>query len=585
MKKLMLGNEAVARGAYEAGTAFGSGYPGTPSTEILEALAHYSEVRVQWAPNEKVGYEVGMGASLAGVRTIVTMKHVGLNVAADPFFSSSYTGVNGGFIVVSADDPGMHSSQDEQDNRWLARAAKVLMIEPSDADEARWMTRRGFELSERFDSPVLLRMTTRVCHQTGVVDEEEPEKITNKGYSKNFPKNVLLPSHARERRKKVEERLREAEKFGNESDLWNPITWGSKEVGIITSGISHGYAVEAMPEASFLKLGLTYPLPMERIKTFASSVKKLIVVEELEPFIEEAVKAAGLAVHGKDFFPASGEFNVQVVERGLLGRERDQVAVDLSGLDIPVRPPTLCPGCPHRAVFTTLRDMHVRVTGDIGCYTLGALKPLASMDSCLCMGASIGMAEGLDMFGGPKERGKTVGVIGDSTFFHSGITGLLDMLWNGSHATILILDNGITAMTGGQPNPGTGKEIHGSPAPSMDIAKLCRGIGIRRVIEIRPYELDRFEAAIAEELAAPDLSVVIVQAPCILEERVVIAPPVQIDTEACNRCGACIRVGCMALHEHGGYPAVDGDLCKGCFVCGQVCESGAIRPAGAKGGA
>lgn len=583
MKRLMLGNEAVARGAFEAGVSFGSGYPGTPSTEILEALADYDGVAVQWAPNEKVGYEVAVGASLAGVRALVTMKHVGLNVAADPFFSSSYMGVNGGLVVVSADDPGMASSQDEQDNRSMARAAKVLMVEPSDAEEARWMTREAFDLSERFDSPVLMRMTTRVCHQTGVVLPQEPQARASKGFRKDIPKYVLLPNHARARRHKVEERLRNALAFAEESDLWNPITPGSEEVGVVTSGVSFGYVREAMPGASILKLGITHPIPIERVRRFALGVKKLYVVEELEPYLEEAIRNAGIEVTGRELLPFTGELNLPLVEKALLGKARDKVTVDMGGVPVPVRPPTLCPGCSHRGMFTLFRDMKLRVMGDIGCYTLGALKPLAAMDACMCMGASVGMAQGLERFGGPKEKGRTVGVIGDSTFFHSGITGLIDMIVNRSTATLVILDNRWTAMTGGQPHPGTGKDIHGNDAPQLNVAEVCRALGVKRVREVDPYDLEATRKALEEELAAPEVSVVVAVAPCILGGRVAKGDPVEVNLEICDRCGACIRVGCMAIHEKDGFPDVDPDLCGGCGVCEQVCEAGAITmPAGAR---
>lgn len=573
----MLGNEAVARGAWEARVGFGSGYPGTPSTEILEALARYEDVAVQWAPNEKVGYEVAMGASLAGVRALVTMKHVGLNVAADPLFSSSYMGVGGGLVVVSADDPGMHSSQDEQDNRAIARAAKVLMVEPSDVEEARWMTREAFALSERFDSPVLLRMTTRVCHQTGVAGLQERVEWASKGYLKNIPKYVMLPSHARERRHKVEERLKSARALAEESDLWNPIFRGTSEVGVVTSGVAFGYVREVLPEASILKVGLSHPIPLERIRAFAASVQRLYVVEELEPYLEEAMRAAGIAVHGgRELFPYTGELNLPLVEKALLGETRSRVTVDLGTVQVPQRPPTLCPGCSHRGIFTLFREMKLRVMGDIGCYTLGALKPLAAMDSCMCMGASVGMAEGLEKFGGPKEKGKTVGVIGDSTFFHSGIPALIDMIVNRSTATLVVLDNRWTAMTGGQPHPGTGKDIRGNDAPQLNVAEVCRALGVRRVREVDPYDLEATRKVLQEELEAPEVSVVVAVAPCLLGGRIPKGRPVEIHLETCDRCGACVRVGCMALHEKDGFPDLDPDLCTGCGVCVQVCESGSL---------
>ncbi|MEJ2420933.1 MAG: thiamine pyrophosphate-dependent enzyme [Acidobacteriota bacterium] len=575
-KRLMLGNEAVARGAWEAGAAFGTGYPGTPSTEILEALAQYKDVETQWAPNEKVAYEVAMGAVLAGARTLVTMKHVGLNVAADPLFSSSYMGVHGGLVVVSADDPGMHSSQDEQDNRYLARAAKVLMLEPADVEEARWMTREAFALSERFDSPVILRMTTRVCHQTGVALMHDREEAGVKGYKKDIPKNVLLPSHSRQRRHNVEDRLREALAFGNESDFFNPIIEGTSHVGVVTSGVSFGYVREAVPDASVLKIGLSNPIPMDRIRKFAATVKKLYVVEELEPYLEEAMLAAGVEVEGKVLRPYTGELNISLVEKMLLGKASHQSEIDLGGLEVPPRPPTLCPGCGHRSMFTLFRDMHLRVMGDIGCYTLGALKPLKAMDSCMCMGASLGMAEGLEKFGGEKEKGKTVGVIGDSTFFHSGVPTIIDMLYNKSTTTVVILDNSVTAMTGAQPHPGTGKDIHGGEAPKLNVADVCRALGVRRVVQVDPYDMENAKKVLEEELAAKELSVVVAVAPCVLAHRVTLGAPVDIDLELCNRCGACVRVGCMALHEQEGFPEIDPDLCNGCGVCAQVCEEAAI---------
>lgn len=574
MKRLMLGNEAVARGAYEAGVAFGSGYPGTPSTEILEALARYEGVTVQWAPNEKVGYEVAVGGSLAGVRALVTMKHVGLNVAADPFFSSSYMGVNGGLVVVSADDPGMHSSQDEQDNRHFARAAKVVMVEPADAEECRWMAREAFDLSERYDTPVLFRMTTRVCHQTAVVRPEAPQPTVRGGYVKDITKHVLLPANARARRLQVDDRLKQARAFATESETWNPILRGSSDVGVITSGVSFGYVREVLPEAWILKLGITWPLPLDRIRRFASKVRTLYVVEELEPFIEEAVRGLGIPVQGKSLFPSIGELNLPKVEAGLLGAPRQHPTVDLSDLQIPVRPPALCPGCAHRGLFTLFKELKLRVMGDIGCYTLGALKPLATMESCLCMGASLGMAQGLAAFSDEPQR--VVAVIGDSTFFHSGIPSLIDMLVHQSHATVVVLDNRWTAMTGAQPNPGTGRDIRGREAPRLDVAAVCRGLGVQRVCVVDPYDLDAVRKVLVEETAAPELSVVVAVAPCVLGGKVPSEQPVEIALEKCNRCGACIRVACMAIHEQGGYPHVDASLCGGCSVCAQVCEPKAI---------
>lgn len=577
MKSLMLGNEAIARGAWEAGAVFGTGYPGTPSTEILESMLDLEGVRVQWAPNEKVAYEVAVGASLAGVRAIVTMKHVGLNVAADPFFSSSYMGVNGGLVVVSADDPGMHSSQDEQDNRLLARAAKAMMVEPSDAEEARWMTREAFELSERFDSPVLLRVTTRVCHQTALVNPQPREENKGRGYRKDISKYVLLPVNARQRRVAVEERLKAAEAFANESDRWNPIVRKSDKVGVVTSGVSYGYVREVMPDASILKIGLSFPIPVERIRAFAKTVKKLYVVEELEPYLEDAIRAAGIKVHGgKDLRSFTGELDISKVEQMLLGERQVTPTIDVSDVAIPARPPTLCPGCGHRGMFTLFRELKLRVMGDIGCYTLGALKPLASMEACMCMGASIGMAQGFARF---NDDGRTIAVLGDSTFFHSGIPALIDMVVQGSRATVVIVDNSWTAMTGAQPNPSSGVDAHGAPAPRFDVAGVCRALGVKRVVEVDPYELDATRAVLEAELAADELSVVVAVKPCVLADKTPREQPMEVHAEECNRCGSCIRVGCMAMHEKGGLPEVDPSLCTGCSICLQMCETGAIHQA------
>lgn len=577
MKKLMLGNEAVARGAWEGGCDFGTGYPGTPSTEILEALKDYKDVVVQWAPNEKVGFEVAVGVSLSGKRAIVTMKHVGLNVAADPLFSFSYMGVNGGFVCVSADDPGMHSSQDEQDNRLLAKASKVLMVEPYDVEEARWMTKDAFELSEEFDSPIILRMTTRVCHQTGITNIGERVEIKEKTFIKDIPKYVLLPSNARLRRHKVEERLNKAREFGNSSDKWNPIFYGSKQIGVITSGVSFGYVYEIMgEEASILKVGLTNPLPLERMRKFAESVEKLYVVEELEPYLEEAMKVMGFKVYGSQLRPYTGELNLNIVEKMLKGSESHKVTVDLTDVNINNRPPTLCPGCSHRGMFTVFRDMGLRVMGDIGCYTLGAINPLKAMDSCMCMGASIGMAEGFNRFASEKEKNKVIGVIGDSTFYHSGITPLIDMVTNRSNATIVILDNSITAMTGGQPHPGTGFDIRGEVSPKIDLEKLCESIGVRRIRSVDPYNLEEIRSVLEEELNAQEVSVIIAKAPCVLSFRIKFENSVVVDLDICNRCGKCVRVGCMAIGEKDGFPTIDETLCNGCGVCVEVCDIGAL---------
>ena len=474
MKRLMIGNDAIARGAYEAGVTVATAYPGTPSTEIVSNLAHYPGVYGEWAPNEKVAMEVGAGASIGGARTLVAMKHVGVNVAADPLYTFVYTGVNGGLVIVSADDPGMHSSQNEQDNRGYGRFAKLPVIEPSDSQEALDFTRLAFDISEEFDTPVMLRITTRLAHSQTLVEEGERQEVEIKEYKKDAPKYVMLPGFARGRHVEVEKRLLRLREYSNNTEI-NHIEWGDRRLGVITSGVCYQYVKEVMPEISVLKLGLVNPLPDKVIREFAQGVERLVVVEELEPVIEEQVKSWGIAVEGKELFTLLGEYSPEYIALHLGGIAPAQ-GFELDK-EIPPRPPLMCPGCPHRGVFHTLKKMRLKVMGDIGCYTLGALSPLDGMDACVCMGASIGMAMGMEKAGG-VDPSKVVAVIGDSTFVHSGITPLIDIVYNQGTSTIVILDNSTTAMTGHQDHPATGLTIKKEPAPKLDLEALVKAVGI-----------------------------------------------------------------------------------------------------------
>ncbi len=577
MKMILSGNEAVARGFYEAGGKFASAYPGTPSTEVLENIAKYEGVIAQWAPNEKVAVEVAVGASLGGARALAAMKHVGLNVAADPLFSLSYMGVNGGMVILTADDPGMHSSQNEQDNRWYARAAKIPLLEPSDSQEARDLTIQAFEISESFDTPVLLRTTTRISHSKSVVTVGERLDVPLKPYRKELLKNVLLPSTGRLRHPFVENRLKKLRAFSTVSGL-NWVDWGDRSLGIVTSGVAYQYAREVFPHASYLKLSLTYPLPEKLIRDFAERVGKLVVIEELDDFLELHIRALGVTVTGKEKIPAIGELNPDVVSRALLNREG--ASAELQGEPLPARPPVLCPGCSHRGVFWALKKLRATVTGDIGCYTLAALPPLESMDSCLNMGASVGMAEGMVKVNPEKFQKKVVGIIGDSTFIHSGITPLIDMVYNKGITTVIILDNRITAMTGHQENPASGVTLRGEPTHRLDLQKLCEAVGIPRVRKIDPYSLKEMTEVIREEMRTEEPSVLIAEAPCVLHERSQLGPVYYVDQEKCVACDLCYKIGCPAITPgpDGKKPVIDPLLCIGCDQCAQVCQLGAILP-------
>ncbi len=584
MKEVLSGNEAIARGAWEAGVQYAAAYPGTPSTEILETIgARYKDdVYSQWSPNEKAALETTVGASIAGARALACMKHVGVNVAADPLFTASYTGVRGGLVLVCADDPNLHSSQNEQDNRNYAKFAKIPLIEPSDSQEAKDFLRAAFEISEQFDTPVLFRTTTRISHSKSVVEmggrEERPRP---EGLERDVKKYTMLPAYARPKHPKIEERLRRLQEYGVTSPL-NRVEMGDTSVGIVASGIAYQYAKEALPGASFLKLGLSYPLPADLIRDFASKVDRLIVVEELDPFLEEQIRLLGVEVaHGKDWFPITGELTPDLVAEKLTGEpvERKPAAEGL-----PVRPPVLCPGCSHRGVFTVLRKLKVYVSGDIGCYTLGALPPFEALHACLCMGASITMAHGMNkVLGDTEDRSnKTVSVIGDSTFFHSGVPGLMDMIWNRGNSVVMIQDNRTTAMTGGQVTPGIGKTLMGDDSPVIDMEKLVKALGVSpdNVRVVSAYDLKEIETVLKEELDKPDPSVVITKDPCVLQYRVK-GEPMHVDTEACTGCGVCLRTSCIALSMVGEgderHAEIDPNFCTGCTVCAQVCKFDAIQ--------
>lgn len=591
-KVLLLGNEALARGAYEAGVKVASAYPGTPSTEIIESLSTYKGVYTEWAPNEKVALEVALGASFAGVRALASMKHVGLNVAADPLFTAAYTGVRGGLVIITADDPDMHSSQNEQDNRNYAFAAKLPMLEPSDPAEAKEFIKTAFRMSEDFDTPVLLRTTTRVSHVKGLVALGETEQSKVKpGIEKIPEKFVMLPANARKRRIELEKRMHRLSEFA-EAFPENRIEWGNRKMGFITSGISYLYVKEAFPEASVLKLGMAYPFPEKMIKHFAGGVEAVFIVEELDPFIELHVKAMGVKCRGKELIPAYGELNSYIVRKSITG---EQKARSFEPVPISLRPPNLCPGCPHRGVFYAISKLNVFVSGDIGCYTLAALKPLSAMDSCVCMGASIGGAFGMEKALGQEALGKIIAVIGDSTFLHSGITGLIDIVYNKGFTTVVILDNRTTAMTGQQPNPATGITITGDYTTVIDLEAICRAVGVKHVYTVDPNDLDDTYKVLKREIERPEPSVVITKAPCVLIPAVKNRknkPLYTVEQGECNGCKACLRIGCPALEwvpmtpeaaqelgfreKQKGYVVINPVLCDGCGQCVSLCKSGVI---------
>ncbi len=583
MRQLLSGNEAVARGAFEAGVKMAVGYPGTPSTEILETMAvRHRSVYSQWSPNEKVAFEVGIGASIGGARALVTMKHVGLNVAADPLMTFAYTGVNGGFVVVSADDPEMHSSQNEQDNRIFARFANIPFLEPSDSQESKDMLVAAYEISERYDTPVMLRMTTRISHTMGIVELGEPVDLKERKFVKEPEKYVMIPSNARVRHVVVAQRLKELAQY-SEVSTFNRVESNGSKVGIIAGGVAYMYAKEVAPQFDYYKIGFGYPLPFDGLRKFVEQHERVLVVEELEPVYEDQLKAAGIWVEGKKFFSALGELSPSLVAKGLkeAGLIEKVVQPEITQEDLFPRPPVLCPGCPHRGAFMALKKLGVAVTGDIGCYTLGVLKPLNALDTCICMGASIGNAIGMEKVKG-SEKG-TVAVIGDSTFFHSGITGLLDAVYNQSNVTVIILDNRATAMTGGQEHPGTGKTLMGEPVGRTDIHELVKALGVKNFEEVDAYDFDATLACIKRQMAAPGPSVILTSRPCVLMPKRIMDEPYLVDAELCNACSACFRISCPAIsashetNEHGSPKAIiDETLCTGCTLCAQICPTEAI---------
>lgn len=576
VKKLMLGNEAVARGAFEAGVGVVSSYPGTPSTEITENIVKYNDVYVEWAPNEKVACEVAIGASIAGARAMTCMKHVGLNVMADPVFTVSYTGVNGGLVLCVADDPGMHSSQNEQDSRHYAKASKILMLEPSDSAECRDFTKEAFTLSEQFDTPVFIRLSTRVSHSQSLVEECERADKPLKDYDKDPGKYVMMPGNAIKRHVVVEERMRALEAMAEKTPL-NTVEENGSNIGVISAGIAYVYAKEALGDkVDYLKLGVVYPLPAEKIKAFAAKHDKVIVIEELDPVIEEYVKSLGVEVIGKDGFTLLGEYTPAMIAKAVLGEDAPEFEV----IDepTPVRPPVMCAGCPHRGTFYVLKKLGLIVSGDIGCYTLGATPPLQSVDTTICMGASVSAAHGMAKARGDEFNKKLVSVIGDSTFIHSGITGLIDIVYNKGNNTVIILDNSITGMTGHQDNPTTGFTIRKEPTKQVDLVALARAIGIEHVVVADPFDVKEFERIVKQEVEREEPSVIVAQRPCAL------LPPMRKKysghcriTDKCKKCKMCMKLGCPAISIENGEVRIDRTQCNGCGLCTNVCPFHAIE--------
>ncbi|MCI9526226.1 MAG: indolepyruvate ferredoxin oxidoreductase subunit alpha [Lachnospiraceae bacterium] len=575
MRQLMLGNQAFARGLYEAGCAFVSSYPGTPSTEVTEEAAKYEEIYCEWAPNEKVAMEAAFGASLAGKRSFCGMKHVGLNVAADPLFTCSYTGVNAGMVICVADDAGMHSSQNEQDSRHYAAAAKIPMLEPSDSAEACEFVKKAYGLSEEYDTPVIVKMCTRVAHSQSIVETGKREEGKQHPYEKNIAKYVMMPGNAIRRHPVVEERTRRLAEYANTCGF-NRVEMGDTKLGIITSSTSYQYVKEVFgDEACILKLGMIYPLPEQLILDFAAKVDKLAIVEELDPVIEDHCKKLGLTVTGKEALPLEGEYSQNLVAEKL-GKETP--AYKSLEENLPGRPPVMCAGCPHRGLFYILSKNKCTVLGDIGCYTLGAVAPLSAMEMTLCMGASISSIHGFNKALGAESEGKTVAVIGDSTFMHSGMTGLANIAYNQSNSTVIILDNSITGMTGHQQNPTTGYNIKGDPAGKIDLESLCRAMGFERVAVIDPYNLEECDRVIKEELAADEPSVIISRRPCALLKYVKHKPPIRALEDKCVGCKSCMRLGCPAISMKNQKVVIDNTLCVGCGVCEQLCKFDALQP-------
>lgn len=570
----MLGNEAIARGVYESGATVSAAYPGTPSTEITEYIAKYEDIYAEWSPNEKVAMEVAIGSSYGGARSVVAMKHVGLNVAADPLFTVAYTGVNAGLVVFVADDPGMHSSQNEQDTRVIARAANVPVLEPADSMECKDFVIKAMDISEIYDTPVIIRLTTRVSHSQSIIELKDKMNVELKPYEKNIPKYVMTPGNAKARHIVVEKRMDTLEKDIKKLGLYKEEITDSK-VGIITSGVCYQYVKESGIQASILKLDMVNPLPKDIIRDFAKQVDVLYIVEELEPVIEEQVRAMGFDAKGKELFGRQGEITVRQIKE-VLGMEVDAIN---SPKALPVRPPVLCPGCPHRGVYTILKKLKTRVMGDIGCYTLGSSAPHSAMDACVCMGASIGMAHGMEKARGQEDNKNTVAIIGDSTFLHSGITGLVNVVYNQGVSTVIIADNSTTGMTGHQNHAATGKTLKGDITASLDLAKLCEAVGIKHVVTVNAYDMPAVQKALKEEMARPEPSVIITKAPCklLIKEK---WAALEVCDDKCTNCGVCSTLGCPAIQKGEQHTTINSALCAGCGLCESICHKDAIKKGG-----
>lgn len=570
---IMLGNEAIARGAYEAGVKVTSAYPGTPSTEVSENVVKYEEIYAEWAPNEKVAAEVAIGASMAGSRSMCMMKMVGLNVAADPLYSDAYIGVNGGLVVVVADDPGIYSSQNEQDTRMVGRAAMIPVVEPSDSEEARVFTKRAYELSEKYDTPVILRTTTRLAHSQGIVNLEDRIELEDKPYERDIAKNVMMPANAIKAHLKVEARMNKMAEDADHLDI-NQVEYNDTGIGIITSGIPYQYVKEALPNASVLKLGLVHPLAKGLIQEFASKVDRLIIVEELEPVIEEQVKAMGIACEGKNLFTVQGEYSANMLREKILGEKADMK----QPAQAPARPPILCPGCPHRSTYSVLKKLRIHAAGDIGCYTLGAVNPLGVVDTTLCMGSSISTLHGMEKARGKEYIKNWVAVIGDSTFLHTGVNSLMNMVYNKSTGTVIILDNSTTGMTGHQDHPATGKTLSGEAAYQVDLVDLCKALGVKHVEVVNAFDVDRLTKVVKEEVARDEVSVIISQSPCALLKSFVPKGKCYTIPEKCVKCGQCLVPGCPAMTKNeDGTVRIDETMCNGCGLCMSNCKFGAIE--------
>ncbi|MCR5256439.1 MAG: indolepyruvate ferredoxin oxidoreductase subunit alpha [Acetatifactor sp.] len=570
-KKIMLGNEAIARGAYEAGVKVSSAYPGTPSTEISENIVKYDEIYAEWAPNEKVATEVAIGASYAGVRSIVSMKMVGVNVASDPLYTAAYTGVNGGMVLVAADDPGLYSSQNEQDSRMVARAAMIPVVEPSDSNEAKEFTKYAFELSEKYDTPVMLRTTTRLAHSQGMVELCDRVEVSDKEYVRNPAKYVMMPGMAKKRHLFVEDRLNRMSEDGENFPI-NKVEYNDNSIGFITSGIPYQYVKEVFPNASVLKLGVVNPLPEKMIRDFASKVDRLIVFEELEPVMEEQIKAWGIKCEGKEIFTRQGEYSANMLRRVLKG-----LNVTETPAEVPARPPILCPGCPHRSTFTAIKALGLHAAGDIGCYTLGAIAPLSVIDTTVCMGASISTLHGMEKAKGKDYIKNWVAVIGDSTFLHTGVNSLMNMVYNQSTGTVIILDNSTTGMTGHQDHAATGKTLKGETVPAICLDELCKAMGVKNVFVVDAFNQDELKTVIKREVNREEVSVIIAQAPCALLKGQKFPNKCKPNSEKCKKCGACLRPGCPALTKNAdGTVSIDATMCNGCGLCRQMCKFDAI---------